>query len=74
MAIYNDVLKIAKNYLGLAAEEYIDRRCRISLSMKAEDLGIENLDRLAESIGLSATAYISEDKVKAFAKEILELK
>lgn len=74
MALYNDVLNIAKNYLGLAAEEYIDRRCRISLNIDAKKIEKEHLDRLADSISLSATAYINEEKVKSFVDEILALK
>ncbi|MFH1769739.1 MAG: hypothetical protein ABH833_03690 [Parcubacteria group bacterium] len=74
MALYNDVINVAKNYLGIAAKEYIERRCRIAFKIELQELTEEHLERLADTIELTATAYISEEKVKKFKNEILELK
>ena len=73
MALYDDVLEIAKNYMGMAAEEYIARRCRVSVSIDAEKLEKEHLARLAEGIGMTAEVYVGVEKSKRFKEEILAL-
>ena len=30
-SLYEEILEIARDYMGIAAEEYIERRCRIVL-------------------------------------------
>jgi ubiquinone biosynthesis protein UbiJ len=74
MALHDDVMNIAKNYMGLAAEEYISRRCRISFKIEVQDLEKEHLDRLAEAIATTAEVYVGKEKVKQFRQEILDLK
>jgi hypothetical protein len=73
MNIYDDVLEIAKNYMGLAAEEYIARRCRVSLGIDAKKLEKKDLNRLMESIAMTAEVYVGADKVKKFKEELLAL-
>jgi len=73
--VYQDILAIAKSYMGLAAEEYIERRCRVSIEINnPADIKREDIDRLAAGIEMTAGAYISEEKVKKFKDEILQLK
>jgi hypothetical protein len=73
MAVYDDVLDIAKNYMGMAAEEYIARRCRVSLGVEAKELAREHLSRLAESIEMTAGVYVGEERVKKFKNEIIAI-
>jgi hypothetical protein len=73
MALYDDVLDIAKDYMGMAAEEYIVRRCRVGLSIEAEKLENKHLARLAESIEMTAEVYVGTEKVRKFKNEILAL-
>ncbi|MFH1856760.1 MAG: hypothetical protein ABH836_06050 [Candidatus Omnitrophota bacterium] len=75
MTLYEEVLNIAQSYMGLAATEYLERRCRVSLGINnLENLKKEHLEKLAAAIEMTATVYISEEKVKQFKTEILALK
>lgn len=74
MALYDDVLAIARDYMGPAAQEYIDRRIRIVL--RGEDpkgLPPEKLERLAAGVEMTAKFYMSEARVRQFIREILAL-
>lgn len=73
--LYQDILNIAKSYMGIAAEDYIKRRCAVSFNLsEPKEIKTEHLDRLAEAIGMTAEVYINSEKIKQFQKEILNLK
>jgi len=73
--LYQSIVEIAKTYMGLIAEEYLARRCRVSLDKSdPTDLEPDDLDRLAAGIDMTAGAYISEEKAKRFKEEILRHK
>jgi hypothetical protein len=73
--LYEDVLTIAKSYMGIAAEDYVSKRCRVSFNLEIPgEIKQEHLDRLAESIGMTAEVYMSGEKVRQFKSEILNLK
>jgi hypothetical protein len=74
MALYDDVLAIAFDYMGPAAQEYMDRRIRIVL--RGEDprgLPPEKLERLAAGVEMTAKFYMSETRTKQFIREIRAL-
>jgi hypothetical protein len=74
-SLYDNILEIARSYMGIAAKEYIDRRCRIvSRETKPEDISIEKLDRLVAGIDMTAKVYMSEQKAREFGQRILDLK
>jgi hypothetical protein len=61
--------------MGIAAEDYIRRRCNVSLGLpKPEELKVEDLERLVESVGMTAEVYMGTEKVQRFKEEILALK
>jgi phage gp16-like protein len=73
--LYQDVLVIAKTYVGIAAENYIKRRCSVSFGLDdPKNMKQDQIERLAESIGMTAEAYISADKARQFKADILNLK
>lgn len=73
--LYQDIITIAKSYMGLAAEEYVERRCRVSLNLnKPADLKKEHLERFAAGIEMTAGTYMKEEKGKRFMEEILALR
>jgi hypothetical protein len=73
--LYEDILAIAKNYMGPAADDYIRRRIRIVQAGKPpEEIEPDKLDRLAAGIDMTAKGYLSELKAGAFRDEILGLK
>ena len=75
MALYDDILTIARNYMGPAAEDYVNRRIRIvQRGEEPELIGVERLDRLAAGIDMTAKVYMSKPKAAAFRDAILALK
>lgn len=73
--LYDDILSIARNYMGPAAEDYIRRRIRIvQAGRDPETIDLERLERLAAGIDMTATGYMTGSKAKAFKNEILALR
>jgi hypothetical protein len=73
--LYWDILAIAKEYMGAAAEDYIRRRIRIVQSGEdPETITAERLERLAAGIEMTAKGYMSEAKARAFETAIRDLK
>jgi hypothetical protein len=73
--LYDRILAIARDYMGIAAEDYIRRRIRIASRGEApEEIGLDRLDRLAAGIDMTAKGYMSETKAAAFRDAILALK
>jgi hypothetical protein len=73
--LYDDVLAIARDYMGIAAEDYIRRRIRIAQRGELpESLTVDKLDRLAAGIEMTAHVYMSKSKAAAFCNEIRALK
>lgn len=73
--LYEDILAIAREYMGIAAEDYIRRRIRIvQHGDEPETLQPDRLDRLAAGIDMTAKGYMSEQKAQAFRRAIEDLK
>lgn len=73
--LYDEILAITRDYMGIAAEDYIRRRIRIVQRGKdPETISPERLDRLAAGIEMTARGYMSEGKARNFCEEILALK
>ncbi len=73
--LYRDVIRIARNYMGPAAEDYIRRRIRIVQRGEApETLTGDRLERLAAGIDMTAKVYMGPTKVAAFRNDILALR
>lgn len=74
MSLYDDILAIASEYMGPAAEDYIRRRIRIVQKGEApEKIAVDKLQRLAAGIDMTAKMYLSEKRAAAFRDEILAL-
>lgn len=75
MSLYEQILSIARNYMGPAAEDYIRRRLRIvQQGAKPETIQSDKLDRLAAGIDMTAQVYMGEERARRFRDEILKLK
>lgn len=74
MSLYDNALQIAKEYTGIAAEEYLARRCKRLGLLDPQQLKLEQFDRLAEGIDVTAEAYMSKERAQAFKAAILGLK
>lgn len=72
--LYEAILEVSREYLGVAAKDYIDRRIRIvQRGEEPETVTVDRLERLAAGIGMTAKVYINADKVERFQAEILAL-
>lgn len=74
MSLYDEVIKVAKDYMGLAAEEFIGRQYKVNIGGgDPKDIKNEDIRGIAEAIGITAGAYIVYEKVQLFKAEILNL-
>lgn len=74
MTLYEKILAIAREYMGIAAEDYIRRRIRIvQQGEPPETITVEKLGRLAAGIDMTAKGYMSQAKAESFRNEILAL-
>jgi hypothetical protein len=72
--LYEGVLAVARIYMGAAADEYIRRRCKVSLGLDDPTmLSADQLDRLAKGIAMTAENYMSNEKTRQFQDAILKL-
>jgi hypothetical protein len=75
MALYDDILTIARNYMGPAAEDYVRRRIRIvQRGEPPETIGPDRLERLAAGIDMTAKVYMGPVRSAAFRDAILRLR
>ena len=72
--LYEEILFIAQNYMGPAAEEYIHRRIRIVCQGRdPSTIEVDKLPRLAAGIDMTAKMYMSPARASRFKDEILAL-
>ena len=74
MALYDDVLNIAREYMGPAAEKFMIRRCTSIRIKNPDEIKKEDIDRLAAAIQTTAKIYLNEAQVLKFKQDILALK
>jgi hypothetical protein len=74
-SLYEQILAVARDYMGPAAEDYIRRRLRIvQHGRDPETITLDRLERLAAGIDMTAKGYMSPAKAQAFRDDILRLK
>lgn len=73
--VYDQAVQITKDYLGPAAERFINRQILFHLKKEPEMLNKNDIPQLAEWVKVSI-AILTEDKemVDEFTKRILKLK
>ena len=75
MGLYDDILRIARNYMGPAAEDYVRRRIRIvTRGAIPESITGDRLERLAAGIDMTAQVYMGPLKAGSFRDDILALR
>ena len=75
VSLYEEILTIAKSYMGIAAVKYIERRCRIVLSgSEQQKLDTDKLERVIKGVKMTAKVYMSEYKAALFVEELEALK
>lgn len=74
MTLYQRILEVAREYMGVAAEDYIQRRIRIvQHGNDPATITVDRIPRLAVGIKMTAGGYMSKRRAEAFHDEILAL-
>ena len=75
MGLYDDILDIARDFMGAAAEDYVRRRIRIvQRGEEPESITPDRLERLAAGIEMTAKVYMGPLRSVAFREAILRLR
>jgi len=73
--LYRDIVRIARNFMGPAAEDYVRRRIRIVQQGDApERITGDRIERLAAGIDMTAKVYMGPFKAAVFRDAILGLR
>ena len=73
MALYDDAVKLAKEYIGPAGQKFIDRQISSHLSIEPAQLAAGNMAELAKWCLSSGKMLIGDDKAAEFSEKIKAL-
>ena len=73
MALYDEVLNVARPYLGPAAERFLTRQIEQHLDTNAQGLGRQHLDELAKWCLNSGKLVMDESKASDLGQKIKAL-
>lgn len=74
MALYDDVVNLAKAYLGPAAQKFVDRQIKGHLDTDKSQLDKSHLDELAKWCYTSGKLLMDEGKAREFSEKVKALK
>ena len=74
MGLYDDVVNLAKTYMGPAAGKFVDRQIKGHLDVDKAQLGTGHLDELAKWCYTSGKLLMDEGKAKEFSDKVKTLK
>jgi hypothetical protein len=70
MSVYQDVVNLAKPYLGPASEQFVARQCVTHLKIKPDDLAKAHLAELAKWIQVGSGLIMGEAKGAELARKV----
>jgi hypothetical protein len=70
MSLYDDVVTIAKEYIGPAGQKFIDRQLESHLNLKPADLNKTNLFELSKWCFASGRLIIDAEEARSFQGRI----
>ena len=73
MALYDDVLNVARPYLGPAAEKFVSRQIDHHLATDAQNLARQHLDELAKWCLISGKLIMNESQAIEFSQKVKAL-
>jgi hypothetical protein len=74
VTLYEQILEIARDYMGAAAEDYIRRRIRIVQHGEApESVTPDRVGRLVAGVQMTANGYKSQRRADAFCAALAKL-
>ena len=74
MRLYDDVVKVAKLYLGPAAERFINRQLSTHLNKAASELTAGDMEELAKWCFVSGRLVMPEERAKEFGEAVKKIK
>lgn len=74
MSLYDDVVEVAKPYLGPAAERFVRRQITGHLDTEEAQLAAHHLEELARWCYVSGKLIMAEDEAQEFSNKVKGLK
>lgn len=74
MALYEQVLAIAQEYLGDKAEEFLERQCKYHVGVELHDLRPDHLDSLGWWCYMSGSLMLDRPSANTFREQVEGLK
>jgi len=74
VSLYDDVVKIAKLYLGPAAERFVTRQVSSHLNKAVTELTAGDLEELAKWCFVSGRLVMPEERAKQFGETVKKIK
>jgi len=70
VTLYEEVVDLARNYMGPAAKKFVDRQIRVHLEIDGTELTFSDLDELAEWCYTSSKLLMNDYKAREFSNSI----
>ena len=74
MPLFNDVIAMARPYLGPAAEKFVSRQISTHLNVTADQLGTQHLEELSKWCFNSGKLVMAEAKAQEFSQKVKSMK
>lgn len=74
MGLYDDVVNLAKTYMGPAAQKFVDRQIKGHLAVDKSQLERDHLDELARWCYTSGKLLMDEGKAQEFSQKVKALR
>ncbi len=74
MALYDEVVDLARTYMGPAAKKFIDRQIRAHLEIEGAELTFSDIDELAEWCYTSSKFLMNEYKAQEFSSAVRSIR
>ncbi len=74
MALYDEVVNMARSYMGPAAKKFVDRQIRAHLEIDGSELTYSDLEELAEWCYTSSKLLMNDYRAREFSGQILSLR
>ena len=74
MSLYDEVVAVAKPYLGPAAERFVRRQITGHLDIEETQLAAHNLEELARWCYISGKLIMADDQAQEFGNKVKALK
>jgi len=74
VALYEEVVDLARTYMGPAAKKFIDRQIRVHLEIEGSDLTYSDIEELADWCYTSSKILMNDFKAREFSNAIKSIR